>query len=91
MFLWGLTARYKNDLQELAQRCAIADPIYETVNEGFQHVPKFRCTVRVDGMGFTSELTFMRRKAAEQEAARIALECLTKKIKEEGHSFVREV
>ncbi|KAJ1376386.1 Double-stranded RNA-binding domain [Sesbania bispinosa] len=80
----------KNRLQELAQKSNIALPLYQTINEGDQHGPKYRSTVFVDGVSYTSQLTFPQRKAAEQEAARLALESLPKKIKDEGHSLVSE-
>ncbi|KAJ1380297.1 Double-stranded RNA-binding domain, partial [Sesbania bispinosa] len=80
----------KNRLQELAQKSSIALPLYQTINEGDQHAPKYRSTVFVDGVSYTSQLTFPQRKAAEQEVARLALESLPKKIRDEGHSLVSE-
>ncbi|XP_027331614.1 double-stranded RNA-binding protein 4-like isoform X2 [Abrus precatorius] len=82
---------HKNNLQGFAQRSNIAFPIYQTINEGQQHAPKFRSTVWVDGTSFTSQTTFFHRKAAEQEAARLALECLTERNREEGTSRVCEI
>lgn len=82
---------HKNQLQEFAQKSNIALPMYQTVNEGHTHAPKFRATVWVDGMSYTSLLTFPQRRPAEQEAAKLALECLATKIREEGHSLVCEV
>ncbi|RVW24910.1 putative mitochondrial protein [Vitis vinifera] len=82
---------HKNRLQEYTQRSAIPLPIYQTVNEGFQHAPKFRSTVLVDGATYTSPNTFSHRKAAEQDVARLALEFISKKIKDEGCPLIREV
>ncbi|KAJ4706936.1 Double-stranded RNA-binding protein [Melia azedarach] len=83
-------AMHKNRLQEYAQRSAIALPVYNTVNEGYQHAPKFRSTVLVDGATYTSPNTFPNRRAAEQDVAKLALECISKKIKEEGCSLINE-
>lgn len=35
---------HNNSLQEFAQKSNIALPVYETINEGQQHAPKFRST-----------------------------------------------
>ncbi|KAL2926510.1 Double-stranded RNA-binding protein 4 [Bienertia sinuspersici] len=73
---------YKNRLQEFAQRASIPFPIYYTVNEkGPQHFPQFRSTVEVDGDKYACLNTFSSRKAAEQDAAKIALEGISEKIK----------
>ncbi|KAK7821739.1 double-stranded rna-binding protein 1 [Quercus suber] len=74
---------YKNRLQEYAQRSAIQLPMYKTVNEGSQHAPKFRSTVVVDGQIYTSSNTFLQRKIAEQDVSKLALEHISKKIKDE--------
>ena len=66
-------------------------PLYTNVNEGQVHAPKFRSTVLVDGGSYVSLNTFSVRKAAEQDAARVALECITKKIKNERCPLVTEV
>ncbi|KAF8378626.1 hypothetical protein HHK36_029975 [Tetracentron sinense] len=81
---------YKNRLQEYAQRSSIPLPIYQTINEGFPHAPKFRSTVLVDGAAYKSINTFSQRKAAEQDVAKRALECISKKIKDEGCPLVSE-
>ncbi|KAI4307634.1 hypothetical protein L6164_030802 [Bauhinia variegata] len=75
---------YKNRLQEYAQRSSIPLPVYQTINEGSQHAPRFRSTVVVDGISITTENTFSQRKAAEQDAARLAMESITNKIRNEG-------
>lgn len=87
----GFTAKHKNHLQEFALRSGMEVPMCATIKEGKCHLPNFRSTVTVDGQSFTSKLTFQRLKAAEQEAARLALEYLTKKVKEDGYIFIYEV
>ena len=82
---------HKNRLQEFAQRSNIALPMYQTTNEGSPHAPRFKSTVWVDGMSYTSQITFSQRKAAEQDVARLALESLSKRIKDEGCPLVCEV
>ncbi|KAK7849948.1 double-stranded rna-binding protein 1 [Quercus suber] len=74
---------YKNHLQEYAQRSAIQLPVYKTVNEGSQHAPMFRSTVVVDGQIYTSPNTFLKSKIAEQDVSKLALEHISKKIKDE--------
>ncbi|CAI9110587.1 OLC1v1010641C1 [Oldenlandia corymbosa var. corymbosa] len=81
---------YKNWLQEFAARASLQFPVYRTVNEGAPHDPKFRSTVTVNGMAYTSPHTFSQRKNAEQDAARIALECVTQKLKNESCLLIRE-
>ncbi|KAA8547737.1 hypothetical protein F0562_004166 [Nyssa sinensis] len=80
----------KNRLQEFTQRAAIPLPIYQTINEGAQHAPKFRSTVLVDGSYYTSPNTFSHRKAAEQDVARVALDGISQKIKDEGCPLIHE-
>ncbi|ONK55143.1 uncharacterized protein A4U43_UnF7180 [Asparagus officinalis] len=70
----------KNRLQEFAQKSRLPLPVYRTENEGYQHTPLFRSSVTVDGITFTSPNTFLQRKAAEQDAAKLALESLSRKI-----------
>ena len=82
---------HKNRLQEHTQRSAISLPIYQTINEGSQHAPRFRSTVVVDEVKYISPNTFSHRKAAEQDVAKLALECISKKIKDEGCPLIREV
>ena len=73
----------KNRLQELTHKLNVPLPIYQTVNEGFQHAPKFRSTVLVDGVKITSEKTFWTRKAAEKDVAELALKHISQKKKDE--------
>ena len=58
--------------------------MYQTCNEGFSHALRFRSSVIVDGTCYVSGKTFLHRKAAKHDAAKCALECITKKIKDEG-------
>ncbi|KAJ6411302.1 hypothetical protein OIU84_007965 [Salix udensis] len=46
-------------------------------------MPRFRSTVWVDGAQYTSQKTFLHRKAAEQDAANLALESILKRVKVE--------
>lgn len=82
---------YKNKLQEYAQKLSLRLPAYNTVNEGSQHAPQFSSIVLVDGNYYRSTSLFPQRKLAEQDAARVALDDLTKKIKEDGRPLVSEV
>ncbi|XP_021735126.1 double-stranded RNA-binding protein 4-like [Chenopodium quinoa] len=67
---------FKNKLQEYTQKRALPFPSYRTANEGFQHAPMFRSTVFVEGVEYTSKQTFRRLKEAEQDAAKLAYECI---------------
>ncbi|KAK4779838.1 hypothetical protein SAY87_015944 [Trapa incisa] len=81
---------YKNRLQEFAQKSAIPIPKYTTVNEGLGHLPRFRATVFVDGNSYTSTNTFLHRKEAEQDVAKIAYEALLQKVDNEEYPLVHE-
>ncbi|KAH7574862.1 hypothetical protein JRO89_XS02G0014300 [Xanthoceras sorbifolium] len=48
-------------------------------------------TVMVDGKTYTSSNTFSHRKAAEQDVAKLALKCISKKIKNEECPPIVEV
>lgn len=86
---------YKNRLQEFTQKSAIPLPEYRTFNEGEAHAPRFRSTVLVDGVAYTSPHSFFHQRASEQDVAKIALEILSKKIESEneneGVSFILKV
>ncbi|KAL3375266.1 hypothetical protein AABB24_006647 [Solanum stoloniferum] len=71
---------YKNQLQEYTQKNVKQLPIYQTVNEGFPHAPKFRAKVLVDGSEYESKSTYPTKKEAEQAVAKIAYECIHNKI-----------
>ncbi|MED6121521.1 hypothetical protein PIB30_030950 [Stylosanthes scabra] len=82
---------YKNRLQEFAQRSNMPLPVYQTTSEGSSHAPRFWATVWVNGTSYTSQMPFSQRKAAEQNAAKIALENLHEKIKDDGCPLISEV
>ncbi|XP_011021410.1 PREDICTED: uncharacterized protein LOC105123488 isoform X2 [Populus euphratica] len=75
---------YKNRLQEYTQKSSLQLPVYQTVNEGPAHMPRFRSTVWVDGARYRSQKTFLHRKAAEQDVANLALESILNRVKDEG-------
>ncbi|KAG4975119.1 Double-stranded RNA-binding protein 4 [Glycine soja] len=81
---------YKTRLQSFTQKCNISLPMYINVNEGRQHDPKFRSTVWVDGMKYTSPNTFSHLRAAEADVARMALENLHVKFKTEERPVIHE-
>ncbi|KAF1891034.1 hypothetical protein Lal_00001170 [Lupinus albus] len=81
---------YKNQLQEFTQKSRIELPTYQTVNEGTRHVPMFRSTLWVSGKCYTNQVTFVNRKAAEQDAAKLALKSLLGMIKDEAPPAVIE-
>ncbi|XP_050211118.1 double-stranded RNA-binding protein 4-like [Mercurialis annua] len=74
---------YKNRLQEYTQKLNLALPSYHTVNEGFQHAPKFKATVLVDGQTYESNSVFPQLKQAEQDAAKSALHTIKGKTKDQ--------
>ena len=82
---------YKNRPQEYPQKSSLQLPVYSTINEGVQHAPRFRATVLVDGMYYTSQGNYPTRKSAEQEAAKIALENIQQKMRDDGCPIIREV
>lgn len=69
---------FKSRLQEYAQKYKLPTPIYETVKEGPSHKSLFQSTVIVDGVRYDSLPGFFNRKAAEQSAAEVALQELSK-------------
>ncbi|XP_049358186.1 double-stranded RNA-binding protein 4-like [Solanum verrucosum] len=81
---------HKNRLQELTQRSSLGRPVYHTVNASSQHAPLFRSSVLVDGVWYTSPNTFSHVKAAEQDAAKVALIGVKEKLKHEGCPLIRE-
>ncbi|GKD28210.1 double-stranded RNA-binding, partial [Tanacetum coccineum] len=82
---------YKFLLIQHAQNVWKQRPVYHTLNEGSGHAPKFRCTVMVDGVSYTSPDTFQQRKAAEMNVSRIAYFNLLQKLKNEALYLLREV
>ncbi|XP_060192312.1 double-stranded RNA-binding protein 1-like isoform X1 [Lycium barbarum] len=85
---------HKNRLQEFTQRSSLDRPVYHTHNLGTQHAPLFRSSVLVDGFWYTSPGAYSHLKAAEQEAAKVALisakEKEKEKMKHDGCPLVRE-
>ncbi|XP_050261031.1 double-stranded RNA-binding protein 4-like [Quercus robur] len=81
---------YKNRLQEYTQRSAIPQPLYQTMSEEPPNARRFRSTVEVDGATYTSPNTFLHKKAAEQDVAKIALEHISKRIRDEGCPLIHE-
>ncbi|PON77418.1 Double-stranded RNA-binding domain containing protein [Parasponia andersonii] len=82
---------HKNRLQEFTHKSNIPLPIYQTINEGYQHLPQFRSTVLVNGARYTSPDTFSTRKAAEQSVAELALKSISKEtVVDEGFPLIHE-
>lgn len=75
---------HKNKLQEYAQKSGLPLPLYTTDNKGFVHKPKFQSTVLVDGIEYRSEQMFSRMISAENDVAKIALECIKRNMKIAG-------
>ena len=62
-------------------------PIYRTMCERPSNALRFRSTVEVDGVTYTSPNTFLpkkKKKTAEQDIAKVALEHISKRIRDEG-------
>ncbi|KAI3669685.1 hypothetical protein L6452_41023 [Arctium lappa] len=75
---------YKCLLNQHAQKLRKNLPIYQTHNEGFAHLPKFRSTVWIDGMSYTSSNTFQQRKMAEMDVSKIAYFAIMQKSKNDA-------
>ena len=57
------------------------------MSEGPSNALRFRSTVEVDGVTYTSPNTFLpkkKKKTAEQDVAKVALEHISKRIRDEG-------
>ena len=61
------------------------------MSEGPSNALRFRSTVEVDRATYTSPNTFLRKKAAEQDVAKVALEHISKKIRDEGCPLIYDV
>ena len=59
-------------------------PIYRTMCERPSNALRFSSTVEVDEATYTSPNTFLQKKIAEQDVAKIALEHVSKRIRDEG-------
>ncbi|XP_010557874.1 PREDICTED: uncharacterized protein LOC104826735 [Tarenaya hassleriana] len=66
-------AEPKNSLIHYCRKSCLPMPTFQVVNEGPPHAPEFRGTVLVNGESFASPNTFLQRRAAEQDAAKLAL------------------
>jgi hypothetical protein len=82
---------FKSGLIEFALKSKMKVPEFHSRNEGQSHAPKFRSSVMVDGLVFTTEQTFSHRKVADEEVSRSALEWLINKIIPEGYSLIAKV
>ncbi|KAK8486128.1 hypothetical protein V6N12_017738 [Hibiscus sabdariffa] len=58
--------------------------VYQVVNEGLVHEPKFRSNGLVDGVTYNFENTFPTVITTEHDVVKHALECILKKIKDEA-------
>ncbi|KAH8511436.1 hypothetical protein H0E87_008847 [Populus deltoides] len=79
-----------NRLQEYTRRSSLQLPVYQTFIEGSSHAPRFRSTVWVNGAQYTSPNTFFPRKEVEQEVAKVAVESILKRVKDEGCPLLHE-
>ncbi|KHN26086.1 Double-stranded RNA-binding protein 4 [Glycine soja] len=80
---------HKTRLQDFTSKSGIQFPVYHTINEG--HIPKFRSTVWVAEMRYTSPSTFSQKKVVEQDVARLALEGILHRTRDEGLSLVDQI
>nr|GMC64000.1 double-stranded RNA-binding protein 4-like [Ipomoea batatas] len=74
---------YKLILQLHTSKSHISNPTYEVSNEGPAHARRYRATVLVCEKHYTSHTTFARRKAAENDAAKIAWDDIATKTDDE--------
>ncbi|XP_076909245.1 double-stranded RNA-binding protein 4-like [Bidens hawaiensis] len=81
---------YKSLLNQQTQKLKKPPPIYQTLNEGPEHQPRFRSTVWVDGVCYTSPNTFHQRKASEMDVSKLAYIALTQKAKTDALHFVQQ-
>ncbi|CAH1437345.1 unnamed protein product [Lactuca virosa] len=81
---------YKRLLNEQVQKLRKQVPVYQTNNEGAGHQPKFRTTIWIDGVKYTSPNTFHNRKLAETDASKITLFAIRQKLKDEALNHLCE-
>ncbi|KAL8171513.1 hypothetical protein V2J09_023317 [Rumex salicifolius] len=79
---------YKSKLQQYAQRAGLDLPMYHIKVKGEPHALRFTCSVMVDDETYESPSSFSQKKAAEQNAAKYALECIMEKRQEIGSSII---
>jgi hypothetical protein len=82
---------FKSGLIEFALKSKMKVPEFHSRSEGQSHAPKFRSSVMVDGLVFTTGQTFSHRKVADEEVSKSALEWLINKIIPEGYSLISKV
>eukprot|EP00253_Pinus_taeda_P016352 PITA_16352 len=68
----------KNILQEYAQKNSLPLPVYKTIIEGENHVPKFKSSVTINEATYESASGFNNKKASQKAAAKAAVEDLQK-------------
>ena len=63
------------------------------MSEGPSNALRFMSTIEVDGVTYTSPNTFSqkKKKVAEQDVAKVALEHISKKIRDEGCPLIYDV
>ena len=67
---------YKSKLQEMCQKSHWSLPTYTTSKQGLDHNPSFSATVVVNGQSFHAQNFSKSSKEAQNDAAKIALDCL---------------
>ncbi|KAI3726421.1 hypothetical protein L1987_66218 [Smallanthus sonchifolius] len=81
---------YKCLLNQLVQKLKKPSPVYQTQNEGSDHLPRFRSTVWVDGLSYTSSSTFQQRKMSEMDVSKLAYISIIQKAKTDALHFIQE-
>ena len=64
------------------------------MSEGPSNALRFRSTVEVDGVTYTSQNTFLpkkKKKKAEQDVAKVVLEHISNWIRDKGYPLVHEI
>ncbi|KAJ0753932.1 putative double-stranded RNA-binding domain-containing protein [Helianthus annuus] len=84
------TFLYKCLLNQHVQKLKKPPPIYQTQNEGSEHLPWFRTTVWVDGVSYTSSNKFHQRKMSEADASRVAYNAVTQQAKTDALHFIQQ-
>ncbi|KAJ4848321.1 hypothetical protein Tsubulata_003714 [Turnera subulata] len=79
---------HKSRLYEYTQRHGLPLPTYRTSVEGSTREQRFRSTVSVDGVEYTTPPSFLNRKSAEQGAARLAMESIVQNSKAVGFPVI---
>ena len=82
---------YKNFLLVYTQRSTIPQPIDQSMSKRPSNTLRFRSTVEVDGVTYTSPNTFLQKKETKQDVTEVTLEHISKRIRDEGCPLVHEV